>query len=56
MLEAAQKLIDEGHAYTTRDGDVYFDTASDSEYLKLSCRVQDDEDKQQRATFILAMR
>ena len=48
MFELIQKLIDAGHAYPTQDGDVYFDTASDSEYLKLSARVQDDEDKQQR--------
>ncbi len=48
MLELIQKLIDTKHAYKTVDGDVYFDTASDSEYLKLSHRVQDDKDKQQR--------
>lgn len=48
MYELIQKLIDKGHAYATEDGDVYFDTSSDSEYLSLSKRVQDDEDKQQR--------
>ncbi len=48
MFALIQKLIDAGHAYATRDGDVYFDTASDSEYLKLSARVQDDEDRQER--------
>ena len=48
MFALIQKLIDAGHAYATTDGDVYFDTASDSDYLKLSARVQDDEDKQER--------
>ncbi len=48
MFEMMQKLIDSGHAYATKDGDVYFDTASDSKYLTLSARVQDDEDKQER--------
>ena len=48
MTELIQKLIDKGHAYATDEGDVYFDTSSDSEYLSLSARVQDDEDKQER--------
>ncbi len=48
MFELIQKLIDSGHAYKTVDGDVYFDTASDSEYLSLSARVQDEDDKQER--------
>lgn len=48
MYELIQNLIDKGHAYKTADGDVYFDTSSDSEYLKLSKRVQDDEDRVQR--------
>ena len=48
MTELIQKLIDSNHAYRTDEGDVYFDTASDSEYLKLSARVQDEDDKQQR--------
>ena len=48
MFEMMQKLIDSGHAYSTKDGDVYFDTASDSAYLTLSARVQDDEDKKER--------
>ncbi|MDQ7044581.1 MAG: cysteine--tRNA ligase [Sulfurimonas sp.] len=48
MYALIQKLIDAGHAYATSEGDVYFDTASDSEYLKLSSRVQDDDDKLQR--------
>ena len=48
MFELIQKLIDSGHAYKTVDGDVYFDTASDSEYLSLSARVQDEDDRQER--------
>jgi cysteinyl-tRNA synthetase len=48
MYELIQKLIDSNHAYKTDDGDVYFDTSSDSEYLKLSNRVQDEDDKQNR--------
>jgi cysteinyl-tRNA synthetase len=48
MFELIQKLLDRSHAYRTSEGDVYFDTSSDSEYLKLSHRVQDEEDKKQR--------
>ncbi len=48
MIELIQTLIDKNHAYATTEGDVYFDTASDSEYLSLSKRVQDEEDKQER--------
>jgi len=48
MYEMIQRLMDAGHAYATKDGDVYFDTASDENYLTLSARVQDDEDKQER--------
>ena len=48
MYELIQNLIDKGHAYKTADGDVYFDTASDSEYLKLSHRVQNEDDRQER--------
>ena len=48
MYEMIQKLMDSNHAYATLEGDVYFDTASDSEYLTLSHRVQDEEDKQER--------
>ena len=48
MFDLVQKLIDSNHAYATADGDVYFDTASDSEYLQLSKRVQDEDDRQER--------
>ena len=30
MFTLIQKLIESGHAYATKDGDVYFDTKSDS--------------------------
>ena len=48
MFAMIQKLIDKGHAYATQDGDVYFDTASDSEYLSLSKRHQEDDERQER--------
>lgn len=48
MFELIQKLIDKGHAYKTKSGDVYFDTSSDNAYLSLSHRVQDEDDKIQR--------
>jgi len=48
MFELIQKLIDNGHAYKTKSGDVYFDTSSDSQYLSLSKRVQNEDDKQNR--------
>lgn len=48
MYELIQKLLDSKHAYLTVDGDVYFDTASDNDYLTLSRRVQDEGDKQNR--------
>ena len=48
MFDMIQKLIDKNHAYKTSDGDVYFDTSSDSAYLTLSSRIQDEDEKQQR--------
>ena len=48
MYSLIQKLIDSKHAYQTPEGDVYFDTSSDNDYLTLSARVQDEDDKQQR--------
>ena len=48
MMELIQKLLDSKHAYSTADGDVYFDTSSDNAYLSLSKRVQEEDDKQQR--------
>jgi len=48
MYELIEKLIKNNHAYQIENGDVYFDTSSDKEYLSLSKRVQDEDDKQQR--------
>ncbi len=48
MFALIQKLIDSKHAYSTADGDVYFDTASDAKYLSLSHRVQEESEKQNR--------
>jgi cysteinyl-tRNA synthetase len=48
MFEMIQKLINAGHAYQTDDGDVYFDTSSDNEYLSLSKRFQDEDERQER--------
>ena len=48
MYEMIQKLLDSKHAYATEEGDVYFDTASDSQYLTLSKRHQDEDEKQER--------
>ncbi len=48
MQQMIQKLLDNNHAYQTPSGDVYFDTQSDSEYLTLSNRVQNEEEKQNR--------
>ncbi|MDD2783088.1 MAG: class I tRNA ligase family protein, partial [Sulfuricurvum sp.] len=38
MVEMIQKLLDKHHAYTISNGDIYFDTASDKNYLSLSGR------------------
>lgn len=48
MYTMIETLIERGHAYATTEGDVYFDTASDSEYLSLSKRVQSEDEKQER--------
>ncbi|MDY0122019.1 MAG: cysteine--tRNA ligase [Sulfurimonas sp.] len=48
MIEMISELIDKGYAYSTEDGDIYFDTSKDSEYLSLSKRVQEEEEKIQR--------
>ncbi|SFV60438.1 Cysteinyl-tRNA synthetase [hydrothermal vent metagenome] len=48
MFALIQKLIASGHAYQTSDGDVYFDTQSDHEYLSLSHRVQEESQRQER--------
>jgi len=48
MFALIEDLIENGHAYKTADGDVYFDTKSDNEYLTLSHRVQDADERQER--------
>jgi len=48
MYVLIEKLIKSGHAYQTSNGDVYFDTQSDSKYLSLSHRVQDENERQER--------
>jgi cysteinyl-tRNA synthetase len=48
MYALIQKLIESNHAYATDDGDVYFDTQSDSKYLTLSHRLQDEDERQER--------
>ena len=48
MIKLISKLIENGHAYKTEDGDVYFDTKNDEKYLSISNRVQDEEDTQSR--------
>ena len=42
IIEFIQILIDKGHAYPTKNGDVYFDVASFPGYGKLSNRNVDD--------------
>jgi cysteinyl-tRNA synthetase len=48
MLDMIEKLLDKNHAYCTFGGDVYFDTKSDTNYLSISGRNQDEEDTQSR--------
>ena len=42
IISFVQTLIDKGHAYATKNGDVYFDVASFPAYGKLSNRNVDD--------------
>ncbi|MCD6258636.1 MAG: cysteine--tRNA ligase [Helicobacteraceae bacterium] len=48
MIEMISDLIDKGYAYSTEEGDIYFDTSKDSAYLSLSKRVQEEGEKIQR--------
>lgn len=43
IINFIQKLIDTGHAYSTKNGDVFFKVSSFSEYGKLANRVIDEE-------------
>ena len=42
MIEFIKKLIEKGHAYSTENGDVFFDVSSFPEYGKLSNRIVED--------------
>jgi cysteinyl-tRNA synthetase len=48
MEKMIQKLIDEGYAYQTQDGTVYFESSKDDKYFSLSNRRVEDEDNQSR--------
>lgn len=66
MVALVQKLIDDGHAYLTEKGDVYYDVSSFGDYGKLSgntvehlvagARVEVAEDKRHPADFALWIR
>jgi cysteinyl-tRNA synthetase len=61
MSEMIQKLLDKNHAYRISNGDIYFDTASDKNYLSLSnrqssenvSRVEKVSEKRSEADFAL---
>lgn len=61
MAEMIQNLLDKKHAYTISNGDIYFDTASDKNYLSLSnrqsnetiSRVEKVSEKRSEADFAL---
>ncbi len=63
MVAFVEKLLEEGHAYVTEKGDVYFDVASFADYGKLSgnsvddlvagARVEVKDDKKHPADFAL---
>ena len=44
IVTIIQTLIEKGHAYAAGNGDVWFDTASDADYGKLSNRRLDDQE------------
>ncbi len=61
MAEMIQKLLDKKYAYTISNGDIYFDTTSDKNYLSLSnrqsneniSRVEKVSEKRSEADFAL---
>ncbi len=63
IIDFIQKLVEKGHAYPTKNGDVYFDVASFPEYGKLSnrniedaldgVRVDNDDEKKNAYDFAL---
>ena len=48
MLAMVETLVQKDCAYATDEGDVYFDTSKDSDYLSISKRIQDEGDTQSR--------
>jgi cysteinyl-tRNA synthetase len=42
------RLIDNGVAYRIPSGDIYFDTSKDSQYLSISKRVQNEDERESR--------
>ncbi|HEY0008862.1 MAG TPA: cysteine--tRNA ligase [Tepidisphaeraceae bacterium] len=44
IIDIIQTLVDKGHAYASTGGDVWFDTASDADYGKLSNRRLDEQE------------
>ncbi|WP_456469911.1 cysteine--tRNA ligase [Caminibacter sp.] len=43
MFDLINRLLEKGYAYKLPNGDIYFDTAKDDEYCKLSNKCQEDE-------------
>ncbi len=48
MIAMIEQLLHRNHAYRVENGDIYFDTVSDSHYLSLSKQLQEEEARQQR--------
>ncbi len=48
METMIQKLLDQGYAYQTEDGTVYFESAKDSKYFSISHRKVDEDENQTR--------
>ena len=48
METMIQKLLDQGYAYKTEDGTVYFESAKDSKYFCISHRKVDEDENQSR--------
>lgn len=48
MIEMIEKLLSSEHAYKVENGDIYFDTSKDDEYLSLSKRFQEEDTKIKR--------
>ncbi|WP_201353205.1 cysteine--tRNA ligase [Hydrogenimonas urashimensis] len=48
IVEMVEKIIENGCAYQSEDGTVWFDTSKDAEYCSLSHRCSDEEEAQAR--------